>query len=119
MSNQKFHYRKILTSDRTPTKEGFYLVKFKKNDNYADYFFFDALHCEDYMKGIIDWWLEEIPDNEQLLIDLLERALNLLDDFPYKQSLQERRANLNMNAQNLIWKMKNNTPKLMDNDTNE
>lgn len=56
---------------------------------------------------------------KEMLADLLQEALNLLDDFPYEQSLQERRANLNMNAQNLIWEIKNNAPKLLDDDINE
>lgn len=48
------------------------------------------------------------------LADLLEQALNLIDDFPYDASLQERKANITMNAQNLIWEIKNNAPKLLD-----
>lgn len=111
MNNQKFNYRKILTSERLP-KEGLQTTnKGEFNFNYW---------AEQYTPDIIypDWWLEEIPNREEELADLLEEALNLLDDFPYEQSLQERRANLTMNAQNIIWEIKNNAPKLLDDDTN-
>lgn len=116
MSNQKLNYRKILTSERLPEEGLHHTDQGELNFNY--HYTGSAVWSEQYTSDILypDWWLEEYESREEELADLLEEALNLLDDFPYEQSLQERRANLNMNAQNLIWEIKNNAPKLLDDD---
>ena len=107
----KTKYVKVQTSERMPDKNGVYLCRVEGYSNYENYRFLDGEFKTSFH---IEAYLIEVPNREQELIDRLEEALNLLDDFPYEQSLQERRANLNMNAQNLIWEIKNNAPKLLD-----
>lgn len=114
MSNQKLNYRKILTSERLPEKEGKYLCKIKDKYLFCHQIFNNhEVFIKEWNDGV-EYWLEPFESREEELADLLEEALNLLDDFPYEQSLQERRANLNMNAQNTIWEIKNNAPNLLD-----
>lgn len=115
MSNQKLNYRKILTSERLPEIEALYFIKRKRTNEKSAYYLVPTNRWDvAQFKDDVEYWYEEYESREEELADLLEEALNLLDDFPYEQSLQERRANLTMNAQNLIWEIKNNAPKLLD-----
>ena len=113
MNKEKLNYRKILTSERLPYKDGKYLCKVKGYNNFEYYTFISGKF---YTSFEIVEWIEENPNREEELAHLLEQALNLLNDFAYEKSLQERRANITMNAQNLIWEIKNNAPKLLDDD---
>lgn len=121
MSNQKLNYRKILTSERLPEEDGRYSIKHVATDpnlhSMQDYN--KSPQSQIYWSRYIEYWLEPYQSREEELADLLEQALNLLDDFAYEKSLQERRANITMNAQNIIWEIKNNAPKLLDDDTDE
>lgn len=113
MSNQKLNYRKILTSERLPIEGLYYTDQGQLNFNY--HHTGSDVWSEQYTSDIIhpDWWLEEIPNREEELADLLQDAIDLIDAMPWYSKLQEKRANFSMNAQNLIWEIKNNAPKLL------
>lgn len=103
-------FKKVITKDRIPTLSGRYIT----SEGALDIDSIGGLfHDGSYIINP-EWYLEEVTDYESLLAGLLEAAVNLIDEFPYDPKLQETRGNLCMNAQSLIFDVKNNTPNLLD-----
>lgn len=115
MSKEKFHYRKILTSERLPETEAFYFIKKNGMTEKSGYYFIPTNRWDvAQFKDDVEYWYEEYESREEELADLLEHAINLLDTIETPSNLHSTIANLYMNAQNLIWEIKNNAPKLFD-----
>lgn len=104
-------YKKIQTSERLPDKDGKYLCKVQGYSNFEYYAF---RNNKFYTSFEIVEWLEEIPNREEELADLLQDAINYLDDTKWEDHQFETLANFIMNAQNIVWEIKNNAPKLLD-----
>lgn len=115
MSNEKFHYRKILTSERLPDTEAFYFVKKKGMIEKSGYYFIPTNRWDAaQFKDDIEYWYEEYESREEELADLLQESIDYLDKTKWEDHQFETLANFIMNAQNLIWEIKNNAPKLLD-----
>lgn len=108
-------FKKVMTTDRMPIEEKFYFVKEKDVNNWSGYYFIPTntfISLE--FKKDIECWLEETIDREEELANLLQDAINIIDELPYDSKLQSTRDNLCMNAQSLIFDVKNNAPNLLD-----
>jgi len=114
MSNEKFNYRKILTSERLPEDFTEIYVQRKEDADFEKYSYFDSLHCKDDMIYFFKYWLEPYENREEELTDLLQESIDYLDDTKWEDHQFETLANFIMNAQNIIWEIKNNAPKLLD-----
>lgn len=114
MNNQKLNYRKILTSERLPESGLFFTNLGELNFNY--HHMESYMWSEEYTSDILypEWWLEEIPNREEELADLLEEAIYHLGEIKWEDWQVETLANFCMNAQNIVWEIKNNAPKLLD-----
>lgn len=114
MSSPKLNYRKILTSEKLPESGLFFTNLGELNFNY--HHMEPYMWSEEYTSDILypEYWLEPYESREEELADLLQIAVDLIDAMPWYSKLQERRANFSMNAQNIIWEIKNNAPNLLD-----
>ncbi|SIS72491.1 MULTISPECIES: hypothetical protein [Chryseobacterium] len=59
-------------------------------------------------------WVEEVPDREDEMTELLTDAIDLIQNLPYDEKLQETRGNLIMNCESIIYEIKNNAPNILD-----
>lgn len=106
-------FKKVMTNDRMPTIAGRYIT----SEGVLDIDVVEDVSGLFYEDGFIvdpEWYLEEITDHEQQLTDLLQDAINLIDELPYDSNLQETRGNLCMNATSLIFEVKNNVTNIFD-----
>lgn len=69
-------YIKVLTSERLPEKEGKYTVKRKDADEgYHDMYWYDGVDInKSFWNSYIEYWLEEVPDYTNDLLNTLERC---------------------------------------------
>lgn len=67
----KTKFTKVAVEERLPEKEGYYFT----NNGYK--YFFDILGFT--IKT--DWWLEESPDREDEMIEMLRKIEDKLNDF--------------------------------------
>ena len=66
-------YRKVAVSERMPPPMTDILIKYRWNNYFEPYHYFDDLHCKDEMLNEVTHWIEEIPDpNPQLQADKAE-----------------------------------------------
>ena len=66
-------YRKVAVSERMPPPMTDILIKYRWNNYFEPYHYFDDLHCKDEMLNEVTHWIEEIPDTTtQLQADKTE-----------------------------------------------
>lgn len=90
-------------SDQYYTNQGLLDFNPKNNDFWDD---------TDTYELYPNWWLEEVEENE--LAELLQEAINHLDETKWEDHQVETLGNFCMNAQNVVWNHLNNAPNLMD-----
>ena len=96
-------YRKVAVSERMPLPMTDILIKYRWNNYFEPYHYFDDLHCKDEMLNEVTHWLEEIPDTTaQLKADKAELLEILNETFlhitplarflkePYQTGLKSR-----------------------------
>ena len=54
-------YRKVSVSERMPPPMTDILIKYRWNNYFEPYHYFDDLHCKDEMLNEVTHWIEEIP----------------------------------------------------------
>ena len=54
-------YRKVAVSERMPPPMTDILIKYRWNNYFEPYHYFDDLHCKDEMLNEVTHWIEEIP----------------------------------------------------------
>ena len=95
------------------------LIKYRWNNYFEPYHYFDDLHCEYEMLNEVTHWLEEIPDNTAQLqadkAELLEalKKIYRIGHKPYRNTRNEE-IEINRIAESLIQKHKKcqeNTPR--------
>jgi hypothetical protein len=108
-------FKKVMTSERIPETESFYFVKKKGMSENSGYYFIPTNRWNvEQFKDDIECWYEEYECREEQLTILLQDAINLINELPHDSKLQETRGNLCMNAQSLIFEIKNNAPNILD-----
>ena len=66
-------YRKVAVSERMPPPMTDILIKYRWNNYFEPYHYFDDLHCKDEMLNEVTHWIEEIPNpTTQLQADKAE-----------------------------------------------
>ena len=76
-------YRKVAVSERMPPLMTDILIKYRWNNYFEPYHYFDDLHCKDEMINEVTHWIEEIPDpTAQLKADKAE-LLEALENANY------------------------------------
>lgn len=77
MKNSK--YIKVSVKDRHPEKEGDYYVKMRHLSDLQLYYYLDPLHDREYMNKNVEYWIEEKPDYEDEMKEMLERVINAFE----------------------------------------
>ena len=100
-------YRKVAVSERMPPPMTDILIKYRWNNYFEPYHYFDDLHCKDEMLNEVTHWIEEIPDptvqlkaDKAELLEMLQRIINI-----YPILVEEDKEEL-LKAKSLIQKHK-------------
>ena len=112
-------YRKVAVSERMPPPMTDILIKYRWNNYFEPYHYFDDLHCKDEMLNEVTHWIEEIPDNTSQLkadnAELLELMAEMKESFDHKAWVTEMELrSFSSRIESLIQKMKKcqeNTPR--------
>ena len=73
-------YRKVAVSERMPPPMTDILIKYRWNNYFEPYHYFDDLHCKDEMLNEVTHWIEEIPDHTVQIKSDNEELLEALDN---------------------------------------
>ena len=73
----KTKFTKVAVSERVPKDFSKILINYKGSDNLQMYDYFDNLHEQDFFEENINFWLEESPDREEEMIEMLEELVEL------------------------------------------
>lgn len=73
-------YRKVAVSERMPPPMTDILIKYRWNNYFEPYHYFDDLHCKDEMLNEVTHWIEEIPSPTVQLKSDNEKLLEALDN---------------------------------------
>ena len=114
-------YRKVAVSERLPPPMTDILIKYRWNNYFEPYHYFDDLHCKDEMLNEVTHWIEEIPDptiqlqaDKAELLEALERS-NLQIKYLHEKFIETGSGNSILSKnQSIIQKMKKcqeNTPR--------
>ncbi len=78
---QKTKYVEVKPSDRLPAEKGEYIVVIDPETNFAGFFSFDPEDPADveWWKETPDYYLEEKPDYEDEMKEMLERVINAFE----------------------------------------
>ncbi len=82
----KTKYIKVAVSERKPHKEGWYIVE-RHNTNAVSSYYYGKQQT--FSNGDAKFWLEEVPDIEQEMKEMLEKARDKFLDLKYDKDLPE------------------------------
>lgn len=80
-SMSKTKFTKVAVSERLPKDFSKILINYKGSDDLQMYDYFDNLHEQDFFEENINFWLEESPDREDEMIEMLRKIEDKLNDF--------------------------------------
>ncbi len=66
---------KVSTSDRLPEKDGDYYVKMRHLSDLQLYYYLDPLHDKEYMNKHVEYWLDEVPDYEEEMKEMINELI--------------------------------------------
>ncbi|WPO89904.1 hypothetical protein [Chryseobacterium sp. HR92] len=99
MNNTKFI--KVSTADRQPEEEGRYLIYHKGFRSFLQSTFEpDDLEKVNYFKENIEYWLIEVPDYEEEMMEMLEKVLRINTHHNFNGNL------INNQIKELLTKLK-------------
>ena len=107
-------YRKVAVSERLPPPMTDILIKYRWNNYFEPYHYFDDLHCKDEMLNEVTHWIEEIPDHTVQIKSDNEELLEALENLTEYGSTGEDAVEMKREIESLIQKMKKcqeNTPR--------
>lgn len=94
----KTKYIKVPVSEGVPDKEGDVYVKYKHRTDLYKYYFLDGFNDEECFNKHIDYWLEEVPDLEDEMVEMLQECrlqLEHLNSFTSKGTTNSVLSRLN------------------------
>lgn len=77
---QKRKYVEVKTSEKLPAEKGEYIAVVDPETNFAGFFYFDPEDPADveWWKETPEYWLQEVPDYEDEMKEMLEKAKKVL-----------------------------------------
>lgn len=104
----KTKYVEIKIENRLPESEGYYLAKLPDEGQVMDAYFFNPEDEYDVLwwKTNAEYWLEEVPDYEEEMKEMLDKAVQYLNECQWHPSYVETYSNFTMNANELLTKLK-------------
>lgn len=105
---QKTKYVEVKPSDRLPAEKGEYIVVIDPETNFAGFFSFDPEDPADveWWKETPEYWLQEVPDYEDEMKEMLDKAVQYLSECDWHPSYVETYSNFVMNANEFLTKHK-------------
>ncbi len=106
MQNTK--YKKVIVSDRLPTKNSNVILINCLGDTFNGYYSEKnnwIISTGGHFSSI-EYWLEEVPDYEEEMKEMLDKAVQYLNECQWHPSYVETYSNFTMNANELLTKLK-------------
>lgn len=108
----KTKYIRVKASERLPEKEGKYTVQRNDSEDYHEMYYFNGSPLNfSFWTAFIDYWLEEVPDYEVEMREMLEKCYKELlisaEKGNYPESFLQKNGGSGLNEiKELLTKLK-------------
>ncbi|WP_185246660.1 hypothetical protein [Chryseobacterium bernardetii] len=100
----KTKYKKVPVSERLPKEETWQFFNSKTKCNlFLEYY---VENKKEMILNLTDYWLEEVPDMEDEMREMLDKAVQYLSECDWHPSHVETYSNFTMNANEFLTKLK-------------